>query len=412
MDLDILSIGDELLIGHTLNTNAQWIAQEVNKIGFTIRQQITISDNEQHIVKTLDDSLSNVDVALITGGLGPTNDDLTLPVLNDYFGGTLVEDQEVYQDIQKLVEERGFPMTENNKRQALVSTQCKPIRNEYGTAPGLWFEKENKVVVAMPGVPFEMREMMMSTVIPRLKKKYVLPGIVHQLVYTQGLPESILAETLSVWEANLPTTIKLAYLPSYDGVKLRLSSVGNDKKKLQDLINEEIDQLKKIIPNHIYSTSEQKIEEIIGDLLREKKATIATAESCTGGYISHLITSVPGSSDYYKGSIISYANEVKIEELGVIKNDLSNYGAVSQEVVEQMALGVRHKMKTDYALSTSGVAGPDGGTAEKPVGTVWVGMATPNGVVSKKFLLGKNRERNILKAGSKALNMLREELLK
>ncbi|MCO6500091.1 MAG: competence/damage-inducible protein A [Vicingus serpentipes] len=412
MNIDILSIGDELLIGHTLNTNAHWIAHELNQIGFTIRQQTTISDEENHIVKTLDDSLSNVDVVLITGGLGPTNDDLTLPVLNNYFGGSLVEDKQVYQDIEKLVTARGFWMNENNKKQALISDQCKAIRNEYGTAPGLWFEKGGKVVVAMPGVPFEMRGMITNTVIPWLKEKYILPEIVHQLVYTQGIAESILAEKLSGWEENLPATIKLAYLPSYDGVKLRLSSIGKNRVQLQSAIDEQVAVLKTIIPTAIYSTQEEKVEEIIGKLLRENNATIATAESCTGGYISHLITSVSGSSDYYKGSVISYANEIKVRELGVTENDLNTYGAVSQQVVEQMAIGVKAKMKTDYALSTSGIAGPDGGSEEKPVGTVWVGMATPNGVVSKKFLLGKDRERNILKAASKALNMLREELLR
>jgi len=411
MNLDIVSIGDELLIGHTLNTNAHWIAREVNKVGFSIRQQTTISDDENHIVKTLNESLNNVDVVLITGGLGPTNDDLTLPVLNKYFKGTLVEDQTVYQDIERLVTERGFWMNENNKKQALVSDQCKVIRNEYGTAPGLWFEKDGKVVVAMPGVPFEMKGMITKTVIPWLKEKYTLPEIVHQLVYTQGIAESILAEKLSGWESNLPSVIKLAYLPSYDGVKLRLSSVGANKEQLQLAIDEQVELLRKIIPESIYSTKEEKIEEVVGDLLRKNNATIATAESCTGGYISHLITSVSGSSDYYRGSVISYANEIKIKELGVNEDDLNKYGAVSQQVVEQMASGVKKKMRTNYALATSGIAGPLGGSEEKPVGTVWVALATPKRVISKKFLLGKDRERNILKAASKALNMLRGELV-
>lgn len=411
MILDILSIGDELLIGHTLNTNAHWIASELNKIGFSIRQQTTISDEENHIIKTLDESLSYADVVLITGGLGPTNDDLTLPVLNKYFGGKLVENQQIYQDIEKIVTERGFKMNDNNKKQALVSDQCIAVRNEHGTAPGLWFEKNNKVVVAMPGVPFEMRNMVVNSIIPWLKKKYVLPEIVHQLIYTQGIPESILAEKISNWENNLPQAIKLAYLPSYDGVKLRLSSIGDNRKELQLIIDEQVNSLKKIIPDSIYSTEEEKLEKIIGDLLLENGATISTAESCTGGYISHLITSVSGSSEYYKGSIISYANEVKEEELGVDNFNLHTYGAVSQQVIEQMAEGVRTKMKTDYALATSGVAGPTGGSKEKPVGTVWIALATPKGVISKKFNFGKDRERNIFKAAYKALSMLREELL-
>jgi nicotinamide-nucleotide amidase len=412
MVLDIISIGDELLIGHTLNTNAYWIAHELNKIGFTIRQQITISDERQHILRSVDEALKNVDVVLITGGLGPTNDDLTMPVLNEYFEGTLIKDKQVYQDIETLVTERGFAMNENNQKQAIVPNNCKVIRNQHGTAPGLWFEKDNKVVVAMPGVPFEMKGMINNFVIPWLKEKYQLPEIVHRLIYTQGVAESILAEQLEQWEGNLPSSIKLAYLPSYDGVKLRLSSIGNDRTKLEADIEKEISTLKKIIPNSIYSTNEKKVEEVIGELLLKNTATVATAESCTGGYIAHLITSVSGSSDYYKGSVISYANEIKMNELGVLEDDLKEFGAVSQQVVEQMAIGVKDKMKTGYALSTSGIAGPTGGTKEKPVGTVWIALATPKGVISKKYMLGKNRERNILKAASKALNMLREELAK
>lgn len=412
MKLELLSIGDELLIGHTLNTNAHWMAHELNKIGFTIRQQMTISDEKQHILGAVDEALKNVDVVLITGGLGPTNDDLTMPVLNEYFGGNLVKDQEVYNDIEKLVTERGFAMNENNQRQAIVPDNCRVIRNQFGTAPGLWFERDGKVVVAMPGVPFEMKGMITNTVIPWLKEKYQLPEIVHRMVYTQGVAESMLAEQLTDWEDNLPLSIKLAYLPSYDGVKLRLSSVGEDRIQLETTIAKEIATLQSIIPDSIYSTSEQKVEEVIGELLLKNKATIATAESCTGGYISHLITSISGSSDYYKGSVISYANEIKSNELGVSESDLENFGAVSQQVVEQMAKGVKEKMNTTYSLATSGIAGPTGGTDEKPVGTVWIALATPNGVVSKKYSFGKNRERNILKASAKALNMLREELVK
>jgi nicotinamide-nucleotide amidase len=410
MKLDILSIGDELLIGHTLNTNSFWMAHELNKIGFTIRQQTTISDEKNHILGNVNEALNHVDVVLITGGLGPTNDDLTMPVLNEYFGGSLVRNEEVYNDIEKLVTERGFSMNENNQRQAIVPDNCKVIRNQFGTAPGLWFERDGKVVVAMPGVPYEMKGMITNTVIPWLKEKYKLPEIVHRMVYTQGIAESMLAEQLYDWENNLPSTIKLAYLPSYDGVKLRLSSTGENRNQLEQAIENEIARLKLIIPKAIYSTSEQKVEEVIGELLLKNSATISTAESCTGGYISHLITKVSGSSAYYQGSVISYANEIKIEELNVLLSDIESYGAVSQQVVEQMAVGVKEKMNTTYALATSGIAGPTGGSDEKPVGTVWIALATPKGVVSKKFSFGKNRERNILKASATALNMLREGL--
>jgi len=410
MNLDIISIGDELLIGQTLNTNAYWMATALNSIGFTIRQQITIADDEEIILSCLDAALQKADVVLITGGLGPTNDDLTLPALNKYFGGNLVEDQKVYQHIDQIMSNRGLEMNENNKSQAIVSDACKVVHNANGTAPGLWFEKEGKVVVAMPGVPYEMKAMVTEEIIPRLKKQFVLPEIINQMVFTQGIPESILAQKIADWENNLPATIKLAYLPSPGRVKLRLSSVGEDRRAMQNDIDCQIEELRSLIPQHIYSDDNEDLAAAIGGLLNKRKLTLATAESCTGGYISHLITRVSGSSNYYCGAVISYANEVKIAELNVDARDIENYGAVSQQVVEQMALGVQKKMKTDYAISTSGIAGPTGGTEEKPVGTVWMAIATPNGVVSKKYLFGKQRDVNIERAAIAALGMLRKEL--
>lgn len=410
MNLDIISIGDELLIGQTLNTNAHWIANELDKIGFTIREHISISDNREHILSTVDNSLKNVDVVLITGGLGPTNDDLTMPVLNEYFGGKLIEDNLVLRDIERLILGRGFDMNERNKKQALVPNNCKVVRNAHGTAPGLWFERENKVMVSMPGVPYEMKAMITDTVIPWLKEKYVLPEILHQMIYTQGLPESKLAEIICDWEDALPTYIKLAYLPSPGRVKLRLTSKGNNRAVIQQQIDEQVAKLNTIIPDYIYSFNGKNLEEVIGDILRDKKATLATAESCTGGYLAHLITSISGSSDYFKGSVISYANEIKINELGVKSTDMDNYGAVSQQVVEQMALGVLQKYNVDYAISTSGIAGPTGGTDEKPIGTVWIAVATKNNVISKKFTFGKIRSVNIERSAIAALGMLREVL--
>jgi nicotinamide-nucleotide amidase len=410
MNLDIISVGDELLIGQTLNTNAHWIATELDKIGFTIREHVSISDNREHILNRVDYSIKNVDVVLITGGLGPTNDDLTMPVLNEYFGGELVEDKTVYQDIERLILGRGFDMNENNKKQALVPDNCKVVRNMHGTAPGLWFERENKVVVAMPGVPFEMKAMITDTVIPWLKQKYVLPEIVHQMIYTQGLPESKLAEIIADWEDGLPQNIKLAYLPSPGRVKLRLSSKGNDRRAIQQQIDEQVAKLNAIIPNYIYSFDGRNIEEVVGDMLRNKKATLATAESCTGGYVAHLLTSVSGSSDYFIGSVVSYANQIKINELGVNPADIENHGAVSQQVVEQMAKGVLQKYGVDYAVATSGVAGPNGGTPDKPVGTVWIAVATKTTVTSKLFTFGKIRSINIERSAIAALGMLRENL--
>lgn len=411
MFLDIISIGDELLIGHTLNTNAHWIAQQLNAIGFEIRQQTSISDKKEHILRTLNEALKHSEVVLITGGLGPTNDDLTMLVLNEYFEGTVVSNKDVLQDIKKLVLDRGLEMNENNEKQALVPDNCKVIRNMNGTAPGLWFEKEGKIVVAMPGVPHEMEAMITNTVIPQLKKQYDLPEIVHQLIYTQGLSESKLAEILEDWETQLPSEIKLAYLPSPGIVKLRLTSVGDNRKEVQQRIDVEVAKLNLLIPKNIYSANGESLQEVVATLLKKKKATLSTAESCTGGYIAHLITSISGSSDYYLGSVVSYANEVKVNELEVDESLINQYGVVSKEVVEKMAESIRTKFKTDYGIATSGIAGPTGGNDDKPVGTVWIAVASDNGVIAKKYLFGNNRTINIERSAVAALGMLRKVLL-
>lgn len=410
MQLDIISIGDELLIGQTLNTNAHWIAKELNNIGFTIRQQLSISDSEEAILTAVDEALKHTNVILITGGLGPTSDDLTMPVLNKYFGGKLIKNEQVYQDIEKMITSRGFEMNQLNQNQAIVPDNCTVIRNAHGTAPGLLFEKSKQIIIAMPGVPFEMKAMVTDTVIPLLKEKYELPEIVHQLVYTQGLPESKLAETLTDWENNLPKSIKLAYLPSAGRVKLRLSSTGKGRKLIQQQIDIEVKKLTELISQYIYSVTTENLESIIGEKLVQQKATLSTAESCTGGYLAHLITSISGSSDYYKGSVIAYANDIKVKVLGVNPEDITQHGAVSLEVVEQMAWGVKNKMKTDYAIATSGIAGPTGGTDEKPVGTVWIAVATPKGVKAQKFIFGKQRTVNIERAAIAALGMLLKEI--
>lgn len=406
MKLDILSIGDELLIGQTLNTNAHWLSQQLNKVGFVIRQHTTVSDEKQHIINSLNDALKQVDVVLITGGLGPTKDDLTLEVLNEYFGGNLVLNQQVYNDVEQLIARRGFEMNELNKQQALVPDNAKVIRNQNGTAPGTWFEKNGKVVVSMPGVPYEMKAMTTNTVIPWLLEKFKLPFIVHQMIYTQGIAESTLAKTIENWENNLPKSIKLAYLPSPGRVKLRLSTLGNKKEVLIKAVENEVEKLVQLIPQYIYSINEDALEVILGEKLMQQNATLSTAESCTGGYIAHLITSVSGASAYFEGAVISYSNNIKINELGVDKNDIKQFGAVSQQVVEQMAIGVRKKMNTTYSIATSGIAGPTGGTDEKPVGTVWIAVASEKGVTSKKYVFGKERDINIERTAVAALGML------
>jgi len=408
MKLDIISIGDELLIGQTLNTNAHWISKEMNAIGFAIREHVSIADTEDAILVAVKNALNNTDVVLVTGGLGPTNDDLTMAVLNRYFGGSLVRDEKVYKHIEKLITSRGYVMNQNNKEQALVPDNCRVVHNANGTAPGLWFEQDGKVLVAMPGVPYETKAMITDTIIPWLKEKFVLPEIINQMVYTQGVPESMLAELIAAWEDALPKTIKLAYLPSPGRIKLRLSSVGKDRIAMQIVIDEQVELLRQIIPDNIYSEENEDLGSLIGELLTSESKTVATAESCTGGYISHLITRVPGSSNYYKGSVIAYANEVKIADLDVSSSDIKNYGAVSQQVVEQMAVGVQQKMKTDYAIATSGIAGPTGGSDEKPVGTIWIAVATPEGVVSKKYQFGKLRDVTIELTAVTALGMLRD----
>jgi len=407
MKLDIISIGDELLIGQTLNTNAHWISKEMNAIGFAIREHVSIADTAEAILGAVENAFQNTDVILVTGGLGPTKDDLTMPVLNSYFGGDLVRDEKVYRHIEKLITSRGYVMNKNNQDQAIVPDSCRVVHNAYGTAPGLWFEKDGKVLVAMPGVPYETKAMITDTVIPWLKTKYELPEIINQMVYTQGLPESMLAEIIADWEDGLPEAIKLAYLPSPGRVKMRLSSTGKSRVAMQLRIDAQVELLKNIIPDHVYSADNEDLGSLIGELLKSENKTLATAESCTGGYIAHLITRVAGSSDYYKGSVIAYANEIKIAELEVNSKDIEQYGAVSQQVVEQMAVGVQQKMKTDYAIATSGIAGPTGGAEEKPVGTVWIAVATPGGVISKKYQFGKLRDVNIERAAMTALGMLR-----
>ena len=411
MKLDILSIGDELLIGQTLNTNAHWLSKQLNLIGFQIRQHTTVSDEKTAIVTALNDALTNSNVVIITGGLGPTKDDLTLNILTEYFGGNLIMNKDVYHDIEKLITGRGYEMNELNKQQALVPDNAKVLRNKNGTAPGTWFEKDGKIVVSMPGVPYEMKAMTTNTVIPWLKEKFELPAIIHKMVYTQGIPESKLAEMLEDWENSLPPTIKLAYLPSPGRVKLRLSSIGSNRNELEAATNLQIEKVKKIIGNHIFSLTEDELQVVIGELLRKKNATLSTAESCTGGYIAHLITQVAGASDYFKGAVVSYANETKIESLGVNQKDIEQYGAVSKQVVEQMAVGVRNKLKTDYSIATSGIAGPDGGTEEKPVGTVWIAVASKNEVISQVFQFGKDRTINIERSAIAAFGMLRKVII-
>ncbi len=410
MRAEIISIGDELLIGQIINTNASWMAAELNKTGIRVSRVTAIGDNAEDINYALKTACEQNNIVLLTGGLGPTKDDKTKKILAEYFDSDMVFHEPTFEHIKTLFKARNFDLSALNRKQAEIPGKCMPLPNTNGTAPGMWFEKNGKVIVSMPGVPFEMQPMIKDEVIPRLQKKYKLPFIYHKTIMTHGLPESKLAERISNLENSLPEHIKLAYLPQPGIVRLRLSATGPDRKALEEEVNNYCRKFLKVIPELIFGYDDTTLEEVAGQLLKDKNLSISTAESCTGGYLAHLITSIPGSSGYYKGSVISYANEIKINELGVSPTDLETYGAVSRQVVEQMASGVRKKLDTDYSLSVSGIAGPDGGTDEKPVGTVWIALAGPEDVQSKLFHFGEHRQRNIRRSALAALDMLRLEL--
>ena len=407
MNVEIISIGDELLIGQVVNTNSSWMAEELNKNGFAVKRVYAISDQGDEIISAVSQALERAEIVLLTGGLGPTKDDITKKVLMDYFDSKPIFNEEVYEHIKKMFSSRNYPLSEVNRQQAFLPDNCKILPNVVGTAAGMWFEKNGRVVVSMPGVPFEMKRLMSEQVIPRLKKKFN-PGIIlHKTIMTTGMGESMLAEKIEDWENSLPENIKLAYLPQPGIVRLRLSASGENESEIRETLDNLSKQLHNIIPKLIYGYDELSLEEAVGNELRKRNLKLATAESCTGGYIAHLITSIAGSSDYFEGSVVSYSNQIKETILGVKPDVLEKYGAVSQQVVEQMAMGVKEKFKTNYAVSTSGIAGPGGGTDEKPVGTVWIGVAGPGFVKSKRFQFGDHRGRNIRRSALMALNMLR-----
>ena len=409
MKAEIISIGDELLIGQVINTNASWMATQLNMIGIDVVQISVISDQKQPIKQSIDQAFQRADVILMTGGLGPTNDDITKFTLCEYYDSQLIFDEASYQRISQLFAQRGFDVTELNRQQAELPDKCTVIPNVNGTASGMWFEKEGKILVSMPGVPFEMKSMMSNDVIPRLKKM-CKEVIIHKTIHIQGIGESFLADLIKDWENQLPSHVKLAYLPQPGLVRLRLSAKGEIEDQLKNELDHEVVKLNKLIPDLIFGYDEDSLEEIIGRLLTAQHKTLATAESCTGGYLSHLVTSVSGSSAYYKGSVIAYSNDVKMEILGVSSATLEKYGAVSEQTVTEMAVGVRNLLHTDYSIAVSGIAGPEGGTDDKPVGTIWIAVVSEKGILHKKFLHGEDRGRNIRKAALSALMMLRKAI--
>ena len=417
MQTEIINIGDELLIGQVINTNASWMSEQLNLAGFPVHQVTIIPDDPQHILDALKESGQRSELVLLTGGLGPTKDDLTKDTLCKYFRTKLVFDPVTFQTIEKFFKARGFNVTVLNRKQAEIPENCIAIPNANGTAPGMWFEQEvpgaekKHVFVSMPGVPFEMKAMLLNEVIPRLKQYFQPVTVLHHTLLTQGIGESFLSDILEDWETHLPVDLHLAYLPQPGIVRLRLTGQGDDESRLQKQMDEEIAKLKSLIPDYIFGEGNATLEAVVGKLLKEKGSTLATAESCTGGYIAHLVTSIPGSSEYYKGSIIAYSNDIKVKELGVSEKTLLENGAVSEEVVKQMAGNVRIRFDSDYAIAVSGIAGPDGGTKDKPVGLTWIAIAGPSGIQAGKYLFGDNRERNIRRAALQALNLLRKHII-
>ncbi|MBN8694471.1 MAG: competence/damage-inducible protein A [Bacteroidetes bacterium] len=418
MRAEILTIGDEILIGQITNTNSVWIAQQLNLLGIKVVHMSSVSDDKEAIIKAFDDAVTRAEFVFITGGLGPTKDDITKKTFAEYFNTILEIDERVLNTVKGFFERRNRELTEINRQQALVPKGCIVIENKNGTAPGMWMKKGNTVFISMPGVPYEMKSMMSELILPKIKSENKLPHIYHKTVLTQGLGESFLAEKIEKWEDALAeNNIKLAYLPQPGIVRLRLSTFGENSEVLKSVIENEIEKLRKIIPEYIYGyenygEDQPGLEKIVSELLRERKLRVSLAESCTGGYIASLFTSLAGSSDIFNGSIVPYQNQIKHELLHVDAALFETVGAVSKECVIQMANETRKKFHTDYAIATSGIAGPAGGTAEKPVGTVWVAVASPEKTIALKFLFGDNRQRNIQMTANAALNMLRKIILK
>lgn len=414
MKAAILTIGDEILIGQIVDTNSSFIAKELDKIGIATLEMRSISDDRQHILSTFQELQNQFDVVVITGGLGPTKDDITKKTIAEYFNDTLVENTDVLEHVRQMLEKYfNRPLSQLNKDQALVPTQATILFNDYGTAPGMWLQKENTVFVSLPGVPYEMKHLVKDRLIPLLVEKYDRPFIVHQTIMTYGQGESLIAERIAHWEDALPEFVKLAYLPSPGRVRLRLTARGSNEQVLKDAVKVQVDLLQEIIGDIIVGTEEtDSIEVVVGRKLTQAKRSIATAESCTGGKIAQVLSSVAGASQYFYGSMVTYRTESKTELLGISEQTLSEFGVVSAETAKQMASAVQAKFGTDFALATTGNAGPSAGDERQPVGKVFIGLATPNGVEAFEFDFGQPREKVIDRAVAKALELLQKEILK
>lgn len=407
MKAEIITIGDEILIGQIVDTNSAWMGQQLNLLGIEVYQVTSVHDDHDHIIHAIDNAAKHAELVLITGGLGPTKDDITKKCLCEYFNTELVFHPEVLEHVQSLLSSRNVVINQLNRDQALLPANCKVLHNPVGTASGMWFEKDGTIFISMPGVPFEMEAIMTDEVFPRLKQLGISQSIVHKTVLTIGLPESMLAEKIEKWEDALPENIKLAYLPSPMMVRLRLSAYGTNELALKHEIEKQVEELQSIIPDAIFGYDNDNLGIAIGRMLIASGKTMVTAESCTGGSIAQFITSNSGSSAYFKGGVVAYSNEIKSKILQVPGEIIEKHGAVSQEVAELMAVGALKTLDADYSVATTGIAGPDGGSDEKPVGTVWIAVAGPDGVFSKKYVFKHNRERNIIRSTHTALNMLR-----
>jgi nicotinamide-nucleotide amidase len=408
----IITIGDELLIGQTIDTNSAWMAQQLNKLGIWVKRRVAVGDVWDEIWNALDEESRQSQIILVTGGLGPTADDITKPLLCSYFGGKMIVDEGALQNVKTIFEKYiNRPMLEVNLKQAEVPDVATVLQNKRGTAPGMWFEKDGKVFISMPGVPHEMKGMMTDYVLPGLPKMFSLQAVVHRTLLTAGIGESYIADRIKDFEAALPEHVKLAYLPNFGMVRLRLTATGENEAAITGPLDQLFLQLQDQLQDVMVINEDKTLEEAIGIILAKNEKTISIAESCTGGYIAHLITSVPGSSRYFLGGIVSYDNTIKENVLGVNADTLDNYGAVSEETVWQMATGTKQLMNTDYAVAVSGIMGPGGGTEEKPVGTVWVAVAGKSITTTKKFQTRYDRGRNIEVTAIHALNMLRQSIL-
>lgn len=410
MKADIITIGDEILIGQIIDTNSAWIAARLGEIGVSIRRKYSIGDRREEIISAVEESMEKAEITIITGGLGPTKDDITKRVLAEIFNSPMVCHTETYERVERMMAARGIAFNDLNKGQAMVPECCTVLANHKGTAPGMWFERNGRVVVSLPGVPFEMEGLMTESVLPLITRHFELSSVVHRTAITYGLAESMMAELIAPWEDALPPHLHLAYLPSPSQLRLRLSAYDVDKEQAEREFDEQFAKLIPILGDYFVGWGDTTVQSAVAEILVERGETLASAESCTGGVIASKFTAMSGASEYFWGGVVSYDNSVKENVLGVSRHNLETYGAVSEQVARQMAEGVRRLCGTTYGVATTGVAGPTGGSPEKPVGTVWVAVATPTHTIAKLFQHGKVRAVNIERAATAAINLLRLEL--